>query len=343
MSRPGGRCLPALDALAHAVAARALQAVQDDMAQAAKQAVQTGQTGSLPPEKADFAPSSRPAQASRTPDTAGTCRAGETHDANEAADAARPHHASGAKTPLWALDATAGNGHDSLFLARSLSAFAHGRLLAVDIQPQALERTAARLTQAGFVCQRLDQPESDNPCSEASPSPAALTAWPPSTGRIETPSPAARATPSSAREVTGPASSTTLTECRPSVTVSAPVLLLQADHATLGPVLDTLALGGRLAVALFNLGFLPGSDKRRVTTAAGTLAALEAVEKALAPGGLISLHLYTGHPGGEDEAEAVLEHAARLPRTDWRVLRLSQHNKPRAAEHLLLLEQIKWI
>ena len=289
MSRPGERCLPALDALAHAAAERALQAVRDDAAQAA-----------WPPQNTTLAPQPRPTQESaRTPDADGA------HGANRMPQAAwtpKP------LPPLWALDATAGNGHDTLFLARSLTACA-GRLLAVDIQPQALERSAARLTEAGFDWQRLEMHDLDSAAPDAP-----------------------------ATALTVPPSSDTLTESRPSVTVSAPVLLLLADHAMLDTVLKTLAIEGKLAVALFNLGFLPGSDKRRVTTAAGTLAALEAVETALAPGGLISLHLYTGHPGGEDEAEAVLEHAARLPRAEWRVLRLSQHNKPRAAEHLLLLE-----
>lgn len=43
----------------------------------------------------------------------------------------------------WALDATAGNGHDTLFLARLVGT--HGRVFAFDIQPQAMEATRALL------------------------------------------------------------------------------------------------------------------------------------------------------------------------------------------------------
>lgn len=44
-----------------------------------------------------------------------------------------------------AIDATAGNGHDTLFLARKVGP--QGRVYAFDIQPQALKNTAQRLRQ----------------------------------------------------------------------------------------------------------------------------------------------------------------------------------------------------
>lgn len=46
-----------------------------------------------------------------------------------------------------AIDATAGNGHDTLFLAQCVGA--NGRVYAFDIQPQALAATQARLQAAG--------------------------------------------------------------------------------------------------------------------------------------------------------------------------------------------------
>lgn len=48
-----------------------------------------------------------------------------------------------AGTPRLAIDATAGNGHDTVFLAALLGA--GGEVAAFDIQPQALAATAARL------------------------------------------------------------------------------------------------------------------------------------------------------------------------------------------------------
>ncbi len=45
------------------------------------------------------------------------------------------------------IDATAGNGHDTLLLCRLVGDT--GRVLAFDIQPEALERTRSRLTEHG--------------------------------------------------------------------------------------------------------------------------------------------------------------------------------------------------
>lgn len=53
-----------------------------------------------------------------------------------------------------AIDATAGNGHDACFLCQSVGST--GRVYALDIQPAALEQTAALLTQADcFQCELI--------------------------------------------------------------------------------------------------------------------------------------------------------------------------------------------
>ena len=48
-----------------------------------------------------------------------------------------------------AIDATAGNGHDTLFLARQVGE--SGRVIAFDIQPAAITATSARIREAGFI------------------------------------------------------------------------------------------------------------------------------------------------------------------------------------------------
>jgi len=131
-----------------------------------------------------------------------------------------------------ALDATAGGGHDTLFLARALHP---GPVHALDIQAAALEQTRARLDAAG---------------------------------------------------------------------VGENVILHQASHEDLDGVLPG-TLRGRLAAALFNLGYLPGNSTGPTTEPAITLAALEAAMAWLAPGGVLSVVAYRGHPGGREEARAV--------------------------------------
>lgn len=52
------------------------------------------------------------------------------------------------------VDLTAGNGHDSLFMARCLGR--SGQLLSFDIQPPAIRATSTRLTEHGFSFQHIE-------------------------------------------------------------------------------------------------------------------------------------------------------------------------------------------
>jgi hypothetical protein len=74
------------------------------------------------------------------------------------------------------------------------------------------------------------------------------------------------------------------------------------------------SVAGKVKAVMFNLGYLPGGDKQRTTGSSTTLAALQASLELLAPGGMISLLAYTGHPGGREEAEQVKARVAALPR-----------------------------
>ena len=74
-------------------------------------------------------------------------------DMSEDFHSARHWAAEKMKTALYTgavcVDATMGNGHDTLFLAQSVGA--EGRVYAFDVQPQALENTRARLAEAGCL------------------------------------------------------------------------------------------------------------------------------------------------------------------------------------------------
>ena len=139
------------------------------------------------------------------------------------------------------IDATVGNGHDTLFLARCVGDSGH--VYGFDRQAAAIAATRARLREQGME-----------------------------------------------RRVT----------------------LYQAGHETLAQWLPT-----RLAVkaALFNLGYLPGGDKRLTTHSITTLAALDALrDDYLIPQALLSVIAYRGHPGGEAETHAVREWFEALAR-----------------------------
>lgn len=180
-------------------------------------------------------------------------------------------NAAAACGPLM-VDATAGNGHDSLFLLGA--APRNALLLAMDVQVRAVAATGYLLAAHGFA-------------------------------------EAAR--------------------------------VLHVGHERLADVLAALAPEDRqrpLACVVFNLGWLPGGNKGLVTTPETSLPALEAALEALAPGGCISLHCYTGHDGGAEEAAALEARLRKLPPRRWRVLTLADANRERAAERLLLAERL---
>jgi tRNA1(Val) A37 N6-methylase TrmN6 len=140
-----------------------------------------------------------------------------------------------------AIDATAGNGHDTLFLARQVGA--EGRVLAFDVQAQALANTARRLHEAGL--------------SE----------------RVE---------------------------------------LIAEGHEHLASQVPA-TWHGSVGAVMFNLGYLPGGDRTRITRPTTTLAALDQATRLLRPAGVITLLVYRGHAGGDDEHQAVVDWLADLP------------------------------
>ncbi len=138
----------------------------------------------------------------------------------------------------WTVDATAGNGHDSLWLAQKTGP--SGRVFAFDIQRQAIDATEKRLQRAGC----LDQ-----------------------------------------------------------------VTLIQDSHARM---LERIPTGRPVSAVVFNLGYLPGSDKSFITRTESTLSALNQSLEMLSNSGILSVVLYPGHQGGRDESEAVVNWARSL-------------------------------
>lgn len=95
-----------------------------------------------------------------------------------------------------------------------------------------------------------------------------------------------------------------------------------------------------IKAAMFNLGYLPGSDKTRITRAETTIAALESVLAKLSPGGLVTLVVYVGHPGGAEEAAAVLSFCENLDSATFRSVRFDPLNSKRAAPFLIGIEAL---
>ncbi|REE85203.1 putative rRNA methylase [Paenibacillus taihuensis] len=90
------------------------------------------------------------------------------------------------------------------------------------------------------------------------------------------------------------------------------VHLVHASHAEMDKHVAADA-HGKVAAVMFNLGYLPGADQSIITTTDGTIAALEAAIGLLRKGGILTVVLYPGHAGGDEEADAVTRYVSELP------------------------------
>lgn len=145
---------------------------------------------------------------------------------------AHQYVASAVRAGDYVVDATAGNGFDTLFLSQLVGP--HGKVFAFDIQEEAIARTSMRLAAA----------KAQN------------------------------------------------------------VSLLLASHAEMKKELPESS-EGKISAIMFNLGYLPRGDKSLTTSASSTVLALTQGVELLSPDGVMTIIAYTGHPGGQDEADAV--------------------------------------
>lgn len=171
------------------------------------------------------------------------------------------------QTGDMAIDATAGNGHDTVFLAEQVGDT--GKVFGFDIQQEAIEKTKARLKEKNL----LDR-----------------------------------------------------------------VQLFQTSHANL---LETLPkdVHGKVKAAVFNLGYLPGSDKSIVTKATSTIAAIEQLLEILTVGGLIVIVVYHGHEEGKRERDELLAYVTNIEQTKADVLRYEFINQKNHPPFILAIEK----
>lgn len=162
------------------------------------------------------------------------------------------------------VDATCGNGFDTLFLARQVGE--QGKVWAFDIQPEAIRSAEARLHEAGCLSR---------------------------------------------------------------------VKLVNAGHERLDEYLKE-----KVRAVVFNLGFLPGGAEGAATCVGSTIAALEQAAGLLLPGGIITVALYTGHPGGAEEAAKVESWAAGLPPRGFNSWKSRQLNRSELAPYVVVVEKL---
>lgn len=145
------------------------------------------------------------------------------------------------------IDATCGNGHDTLYLAKILFAKnSESTLYALDLQAKAIEETRDRL--------QKNVPEHFQK-----------------------------------------------------------VKLLQACHSQFPAELASASV----KLIVYNLGYLPGSDKTVTTMSDTTLMSLSRAMHLIQPGGALSITCYPGHPEGKKEEEQIVEWVSKIPYLEW--------------------------
>ena len=91
---------------------------------------------------------------------------------------------------------------------------------------------------------------------------------------------------------------------------------------------------------VFNLGYLPGSDKTLTTQARTTIEAVEAGLDILQPGGLMTLMVYAGHSEGQVEKEELEVYLQGLDQSNYTVFKYQPLNQKNTPPYLLAIEKL---
>ena len=117
------------------------------------------------------------------------------------------------------------------------------------------------------------------------------------------------------------------------------VSLINGDHANMMRHItgDTI---GKVSAIVFNLGFLPGSDKNCTTSAETTHKALENAKRLLKPRGFILVMTYSGHACGKKETETVKQWINNLNKTIFQC-RMIDAKQKKEAPSLFIITKLK--
>lgn len=170
-----------------------------------------------------------------------------------------------------AVDATVGNGHDTLFLAQQVTPL--GFIFGFDIQRQAIESTKNRLQKENL---------------------------------------------------------------------NNHIKLFQVSHVHMEQHIPS-KFHRKINAIMFNLGYLPGSNKTIITQTKSTLIALNKSINLLSSGGIITITAYPGHPGGETETTQIKMWCSRLTPKQFSLFTIKSSEKAGAPKLFIIKKHLKGI
>lgn len=178
-----------------------------------------------------------------------------------------------------AIDATVGNGHDTLFLLEQ--AGLNGRVYGFDIQLAAIESSRAKVD----------------------------------------------------------AYRTGERACKNAHLASGNLILIQANHADMADKIPA-HYHGNISTIMFNLGYLPGGDKRIITRTDTTVMALNSASRLLSNKGIITVMAYPGHPGGDLETGQVKKWCEQLNDDQFKINIIYSSENKESAPRLFVIRKI---
>lgn len=110
------------------------------------------------------------------------------------------------------------------------------------------------------------------------------------------------------------------------------VHLIEASHEQFPSAAKQLPI----SLIIYNLGYLPGSDRSLTTQVATTLTSLQEAIKLVRTGGSILISCYPGHEEGLREEEALLRFTGSLSPRSWLVTHQRWPNREACPSVLLL-------
>lgn len=118
------------------------------------------------------------------------------------------------------------------------------------------------------------------------------------------------------------------------------VQLFQIGHEHLQEYIP-IKYHGKIASAVFNLGYLPKGNKNITTKGTTTISAIKQLLDILKINGLIVLVVYPGHEEGRLEKEELLEYLSTLDQKVTQVLTYQFINQVNDAPFLIAIEKLK--
>lgn len=101
----------------------------------------------------------------------------------------------------------------------------------------------------------------------------------------------------------------------------------------------TEVVHAKIRAAVFNLGYLPGSDRKIITRPQTTISAIEEILKILEEKGVIVITVYRGHKGGLLEAQELEKYLSEFAKKDFSIIQGKYINQGDSSPYWIIIQK----